>query len=117
MPCETAWKAGRKMPSAPKALLPGRLNAQRIQVYFAVFASPLSRRAPWNPRQVDAQNEDSERRRHEKRAYPEAPVAMHPSPVRARIGLAIIAAVSFPVVPVSCHLVSISAPYSPRRAA
>jgi hypothetical protein len=104
-------------PAAPKAILIYGLKAQSGPPHLAHCFSHLSRSAPWNPRQVAAQNEDSERRSHQKRTYPEAPVTMHTSPVRTRIGFTAVAAVSFPVVPVSRHLFSISAWHSPRRAA
>jgi hypothetical protein len=71
----------------------------------------------WNPRQIATQNVDSKRGSHEDSAYPEAPVTMHPSPVRARIGLTPVAAIAFQIVLASCHLASIAAEYSPRRAA
>jgi hypothetical protein len=71
----------------------------------------------WNPRQIATQNIDSERGSHEDRAYPKAPVTMHPSPIRAGIGLTPVAAISFHVVLASCHFVSIAGEYSPRRAA
>jgi hypothetical protein len=71
----------------------------------------------WNPRQVATQNIDSERSSHEDSAYPEAPVTMHPSPVRARIGLTPVAAISFQIVLAPGPLFSFTAEYSPRRAA
>ena len=71
----------------------------------------------WNPGQIATQNIDRERRRHEDCAYPEAPVTMHPSPVRTGIGFAGAVAVSLRVVLVSCQFVSIAGEYSPRRAA
>jgi hypothetical protein len=71
----------------------------------------------WNPRQIATQNIDSERGSHEDSAYPEAPVTMHPPPVRTGIGLTPVAAISFLIVFASCHFVSISWEYSPRRAA
>jgi hypothetical protein len=73
--------------------------------------------AIWNPRQIATQNVDSERRSHEDSANPEAPVTMHPSPVRTGIRLTPVAAISFQVVLASSHFVSISWEYSPRRAA
>jgi hypothetical protein len=54
---------------------------------------------------------------HADRTYPEAPVTMHPSPVRPRIGLTPVAAISFQIVLASGHLVSNAVEYSPRRAA
>jgi hypothetical protein len=66
----------------------------------------LSRLAAWNPRQVSTQNVDGDRRKHEDRAYPKAPVTMHSPPVRAWIGFASVAAVSFEIVLVSCHFFS-----------
>ena len=56
--------------------------------------------------QVAAKNINRDGRCHEKRTYPEAPVTMHPPPVRAGVGLAAIAAVSFMVMLASGHLVS-----------
>jgi hypothetical protein len=71
----------------------------------------------WNPCQIATQNVNSERRRHKKRAHPEAPITMHTLPVRARAGFTAVATISFPVVLASRHLFSISREYSPRRAA
>jgi hypothetical protein len=51
-----------------------------------------------NPRQVSSQNVNSERRKHEDRAYPEAPVGVHAPPVRTGIGFTAVAAYSFVVV-------------------
>jgi hypothetical protein len=51
----------------------------------ARFFFDLLRTAPGNPGQVETENENSERYRHKKRAYPEAPISMHPSPVRTWI--------------------------------
>jgi hypothetical protein len=73
--------------------------------------------AIWNPRQIAAQNIDGERGSHEDGSYPEAPVTMHPSPVRAGIGFANAVAVAFGVMLVSSHCFSISDEYSPQRAA
>ena len=73
--------------------------------------------APWNPGQVAAQHVNGKRRCHKKRTYPETPVAMHPPPVRAGIGLTLVAAISFVIVLASRHFFSISTEYSPRRAA
>ena len=73
--------------------------------------------AIWNPRQIATQNVDCERGGHEDSANPEAPVTMHPSPVRTGIGFAGAVAVSLRVVLVSCQFVSIAGEYSPRRAA
>jgi hypothetical protein len=73
--------------------------------------------AIWNPRQIATENVDSERGCHEDSAYPEAPVTMHASPIRAGIGLTAVAAISFQIVLASSHFVSISWEYSPRRAA
>jgi hypothetical protein len=42
--------------------------------------------AMWNPRQVAAQNVNSERSRPKDRADPEAPVTMHALPERAGFG-------------------------------
>jgi hypothetical protein len=63
----------------------------------------LLRSAPGNPHQVETENENSERHSHKKRAYPEAHVPMHPSPIRARIAQTVVAAVSLWIVPVTCH--------------
>jgi hypothetical protein len=71
----------------------------------------------WNPRQVATQDVDCERPSHEDSTYPKAPVTVHPSPVRARIWLSAVAAVSFGVVFVAGQISSIAAEYSPRRAA
>ena len=71
----------------------------------------------WNPRQIATQDINGERRSHEDGAYPEAPVTMHPSPIRTGIGLTPVAAISFQVVLATCHFVSISREESPRRAA
>jgi len=70
--------------------------------------------AVWYPRQIATQNIDSERGSHEDRAYPEAPVTMHPSPVRPGIRFTSAVAIPFGVVLVSSHFVSISWEYSPR---
>jgi len=67
------------------------------------------------PRQVAAQNVYGERRRHQERTHPEAPVLMHSSPVRAGIGLVPVATVAFRVVFVSGHLFSIFQEYSGQR--
>src|SRR5580692_6267818 len=69
----------------------------------------------WNPCQVATQNVDHERCSHEDCSYPEAPVAMHPSPVRARIGLTAVVAIPFGIVFVSSHTTSISAGQLQRR--
>ena|ERR1017187_4252768 len=69
----------------------------------------MERKAARNPRQVAAQNVNGERGKHEDGAYPEAPVAMHASPVWARVGLANLVAISFVVVFAPGHLFSISA--------
>jgi len=69
-----------------------------------------------HPRQVAAQYINGERAGHKERSDPEAPVAVHPSPVRARIGLAVVAAVSFRIVLVSSHLFSVDRWHSLRRA-
>ena len=73
--------------------------------------------AIWNPRQVATQDVDGERGGHEDSTNPEAPVTMHPSPVRAGSGFAGSVAVSLRVVLISCQLVSIAEEYSPLRAA
>jgi len=64
--------------------------------------------AVWNPRQIATQNINSERGSHQNSANPETPVTMHPSPVRAGIGLTTVATMPFQVVFASCHLASIS---------
>lgn len=61
-----------------------------------------------NPSKIATRNIDKERGRHEKSADPEAPVAMHAPPVRPGIGFPALTTMSFRVVLVSCHLVSIS---------
>jgi hypothetical protein len=63
----------------------------------------------WNPCQIATENVDCKRRSHEDSAYPEAPVAMHPSPVRARIRLTAVAAIPFGIVPVSGQFFSVPA--------
>ena len=68
-----------------------------------------------NPRQVSAENIDGDRGKHQDCAHPEAPVTMHAPPIRARIWLTTVVAVSFGVVPVSGHFFSILALHSPRR--
>jgi hypothetical protein len=73
--------------------------------------------AIWRPRQVAAQNIDSECGSDKDSAYPEAPVTVHPPPVRTRIGFTSVAAISFRVVLASCHFVSIAWEYSLLRAA
>lgn len=70
-----------------------------------------------NPRQIATQNIDRERGSHEDSAYPKAPIKMHAPPVRTGTRFTALAAVSFSVVFASRHLFSISAEYSPRRAA
>jgi hypothetical protein len=67
-----------------------------------------------NPRQVSAQNVNSERRTHKKRAHPETPVTVHPSPIGTRVRFAFVAAVAFWIVLVSGQFSSIVAKYSPR---
>jgi hypothetical protein len=62
----------------------------------------------WNPRQIATQNVDGQGRSHENRSYPEAPVTMHPPPIWTRTRFAAVAAISFMVVLVSCHFVSIA---------
>jgi hypothetical protein len=73
--------------------------------------------AIWDPRQITRQNVDSQRGSHEDSAYPEAPVTMHASPVRAWIGLTRVATIAFLIMLASGHLASIAAEYSPWRAA
>jgi len=63
---------------------------------------------PWNPCQIAAKHVYGECGRHQDRACPEAPIAMHPSPVRAWIWLTGVAAVALMIVFVSSHLFSIS---------
>jgi hypothetical protein len=65
--------------------------------------------AVWNPRQINAENVNSERSRHKDRADPEAPVTMHALPVRAGFGFTVVGTVSFMVVFASGHLFSIAA--------
>jgi hypothetical protein len=71
----------------------------------------------WNPSQVATQDVDCECPGHDYGVYPEAPVMVHPSQVRARIGLFAVAAVAFGAVFVAGQISSIAAEYSPRRAA
>jgi hypothetical protein len=66
----------------------------------------MARQVAWNPRKVSAKNVNGDSRNHEDCADPEAPVTMHTPPVRARIRLATIAAISFEVVFASGHLFS-----------
>jgi hypothetical protein len=68
--------------------------------------------SPWNPRQIEAQNANGERRRHEERANPETPATMHSFAPGAWARLTDFVTISFPVVPVSCHLFSIATSYS-----
>jgi len=68
----------------------------------------------WKPGQVTTQNVDGKRRSHQDSAHPEAPVPVHPSPVRTRIGLTAVAAIPLGVVLVSGHLFSGEAKYSSR---
>jgi hypothetical protein len=70
-----------------------------------------------HPGKVAAQNVNGERCSHKQCTDPKTPVAMHPPPVRTGIGLTLIAAVSFVIMLAPCHLFSICAEYSPRRAA
>jgi hypothetical protein len=65
--------------------------------------------AAWNPRKVFTQNVNGKRSKHEDDAQPETPVAVHAPPVRSWIGLTAVAAVSFKIVLVSCHLDSVAA--------
>ena len=73
--------------------------------------------AIWNPRQIATKHVDGQGRCHENCAYPEAPVTMHAPPIWTRIGFSPVATISFQAVLASCHFVSITAEYSPRRAA
>ena len=73
--------------------------------------------AIWNPGQVATKHVDGQGRRHQNRSYPEAPVTMHAPPIWTRARFAAVATISLMVMPVSCHFVSISCEYSPRRAA
>ena len=57
-------------------------------------------------RQVTTHNKDGERHCHQERAYPEAPVAMHPMPIGTWVRLTVVAAMSFVEVLVSCHIAS-----------
>jgi hypothetical protein len=63
--------------------------------------------AIWDPSQIAAQNIDCERGSHEDSAYPEAPITMHPPPVRTGIGLPTVVAIALHVVLASRHFVSI----------
>ncbi len=72
--------------------------------------------AIWNPGQVATKHVDGQGC-HQNRSYPEAPVPMHAPPIWTRARLAAVATISLMVMPVSCHFVSISCEYSPRRAA
>ena len=65
----------------------------------------------WNPRQIATENVDGQGRSHENRSYPEAPVTMHAPPIWTRTRFAAVAAISFMVVLVSCHFVSIAVEY------
>jgi len=67
-----------------------------------------------NPCQITTQNIDCERGSHEDSTYPEAPVTMHPSPVRTWIGFACATAIPLEVVLASSHLFPITDEY--RRA-
>ena len=58
------------------------------------------------PRKVSTEHVNCKRSGHQDRAYPESPVAMHSAPVRTRIGLTRVTAVSFWIVLVSSHLFS-----------
>jgi hypothetical protein len=62
-----------------------------------------------NPRQIAAQHVDCDCGSHQEGAYPEAPVEVHAPPVRSGIGLTAVTAVSFGVVLVSGHLLSVCA--------
>jgi hypothetical protein len=62
----------------------------------------------WHPGQIAAKYVNGQRTRHQYSANPEAPVPMHPLPIRARIGLTTVAAVSLRVVLVSSHLFSMN---------
>jgi hypothetical protein len=73
---------------------------------FYLLLELMSRQAPWNPCQIPTQNVNRECRKHEDCSCPEAPVTMHPSPVRTGIGLAPVAAISFLIVLASGHLFS-----------
>jgi hypothetical protein len=69
--------------------------------------------AIWNPRQIAAQNIDSQGGSHKDGSCPESPVTMHAPPIRPWIGLSDVTAISFMVVFASGHCVSISGEYSP----
>ena len=62
--------------------------------------------APRDQRQIATHNEYGKRHGHQKRAHPEAPVAVHSMPVRTWVRLTVVAAMSFVEVPVSCHIAS-----------
>jgi hypothetical protein len=57
-----------------------------------------------DPCQVTAQNVDGESSGHEECAYPEAPVVVHPLPVRSGARFPMFAAFSFVIVPISGHI-------------
>ena len=72
----------------------------------------MVRLAARNPSEVSTQNINGDGGKHKDCANPEAPITVHTPPIGARIGLAIIAAISFEVVLVSGHSFSISAKVS-----
>ena len=72
----------------------------------------MVRLAAWNPSEVSTQNINGDGGKHKDGANQEAPVTMHTPPIGARIGLAMIATLSFEVVLVAGHPFSISAKVS-----
>jgi hypothetical protein len=83
-----------------------QMTAYKWAVIFAPAPIEPARLAVRDPCQVAAQNIGSERYSHQERTHPEAPVAVHPAPVGAWVRLAVVAAMSFVEVPVSCHIAS-----------
>src|SRR5580658_3437433 len=92
----------------------GKIGPQvHCESSFQLFHESMQWRSgsvPWDPRQVSTQNVNGDCCRHKDSTYPEAPVTVHSSPVRAGIGLSRVAAVSLAVVLVAGHLFSIHAP-------
>ena len=68
----------------------------------------LPRMANRHPCKITAEHVDSQRACHKRRPNPEAPVSMHAPPIRPRIWLATVAAVSFWIVLVSRHCFSVA---------
>ena len=71
----------------------------------------------WNPRQIAAQNVDSQRGSHKDGSYPESPVTMHTPPVWPWIGFSNLTTISLMVVLASGHCFSKSDEYLPSRGA